>query len=100
MLTQENEPADVYKLCVIHPLPSGLCEALAGYERIVFAEECVREGGIGEHLAAALLEVGYKGKYHHAALPAKGVAHAAVEELRTQFGLDAASLVRTERGML
>lgn len=89
---EQNVPVDVYKLTVIHPLPDELCEALSHYSKIVFAEESVRHGGIGEHLAAALLEQGARVQYRHIAVPGDRLTHATVPELRTRFGLDAASL--------
>lgn len=85
--------ADVYKLTVIHPLPDSLCEALQGYRRIVFAEEGIRHGGIGEHLASALLARGCTAEFRHIAVSNLGLLHAGVDELRACFGLDAAGLV-------
>ena len=92
MAAQQGVCVDVYKLTVIHPLPQGLCDALGGYRSILFAEEGVRGGGIGEHLAAALLERGCNASYRHIAVPNNGLTHASVDELRARFGLDAASL--------
>jgi len=90
--TEQGVFADVYKLTVIHPLPQGLCEALHGYRRIIFAEEGIQHGGIGEHLASALLAQGCKAVFRHIAVPNLGLLHAGVDELRARFGLDAASL--------
>lgn len=89
---QQGVFADVYKLTVIHPLPEGLCAALQGYRRIVFAEEGIRYGGIGEHLASALLAQGCGALFRHIAVPNLGLAHAGTDELRARFGLDAAGL--------
>jgi len=89
---QQGKMVDVYKLTVVHPLPEGLADALMNYEYIVFAEEGVRTGGIGEQLAAMLLEKGCAAQYQHIALPNTGIGHASVAELRTQFGLNAAAL--------
>ncbi len=85
---------DVYKLTVVHPLPGGFADALMGYDRILFAEEGVRLGGAGEHLAAVLLEKGCTAQYRHIGLPSTGIGHASVEELRAQFGLDADALTQ------
>ena len=41
---------DVYKLVQINPLPDGLCEKLTRYDHILFAEECIENGGIEAHL--------------------------------------------------
>ncbi len=92
MTARRGVPVDVYKLTLVHPLARGLCEALAGYERVLFAEEGVRTGGVGQQLAAALLENGCATRYQHIAVPDIGVGHASVEELRAGFGLNAASL--------
>lgn len=88
----EGIPVDVYKLCVLHPLPDGLAVALLSYEKIIFAEEAVRNGGIGERLAVELLEMGFKGKYQHIGASGKGLTHAKIAELRHIFGLDAQAL--------
>lgn len=85
--------ADVYKLVVIHPLPEGLAEVLAGYKTVLFAEEGIRSGGIGEHLAAALQAKHFKGEYIHTALPTTGVTHANVAQLREKYKLNAESIV-------
>lgn len=92
LAAQQGVFADVYKLAVIHPLPDGLCAALRGYRGILFAEEGIRSGGIGEHLAAALLEQGCTAAYRHIAVPTLGLLHAGVDEQRARFGLDAESL--------
>lgn len=89
---KEGQPVDLYKLTVLNPLPDGLAETLGRYEHVVFAEEGVHSGGIGEHLAAALLEDGAQCSYVHIGLPNTGVTHATTEQLRAKFSLDAASL--------
>lgn len=86
--------ADVYKLTVIHPLPQGLAEALCGYKRILFAEESVRTGSIGQQLQQQLGAAGYAGKFIHRTV-SNIVDHATVSQLRRQQGLDAASIIKT-----
>lgn len=83
---------DVFKLTVVHPLSESICSDLAGYRRIVFAEEGIKSGGIGEHLAAKLFESGSHADYRHIAVPIKQLTHATADELRARFGLDAKSL--------
>ena len=34
------------------------------YEKIIFFEEGIISGGIGEHFSKELLEYGFKGEYH------------------------------------
>lgn len=87
---------DVVKLTVLHPLPEGLLETLGRYRHIVFAEECVAVGSIGQQLYQQLCQAGYRGSFRHLTVPAE-IDHAAVPELRRQLGLDADSLVEILR---
>lgn len=91
---------DVYKLTVVHPLAEHISTELSRYQRILFAEEGIKSGGIGEHLAAKLLQAGSRADYRHIAVPIKRLTHATADELRALFGLDAKSLaaVLTEQG--
>ena len=91
---QQGLWVDVCKLCVIHPLPDGLVDALAAYRTVVFAEEGIAAGGIGEHLCAALLRRGWCGHWRHVAVPNTGIDHATVPQLRQALGLDAQGLLR------
>lgn len=92
LLAQKGIAADVYKLLQIHPLPAELPAALLGYKRILFAEEAVQSGGIGEHLALRLLTAGWQGQWMQAAVPNVGLPHASVKEIKQTLGLDGASL--------
>lgn len=91
-LAGQGVPVDVYQLVFINPLPQGLVEKISSYEHILFAEEGICAGGVGEHLADALLRVGYPGHYMHHGVPETGVDNAGVAQLRAAYGLDAASL--------
>ena len=63
LLLQKSVRADCCKLVRIVPLPEGICKALAGYKTILFAEECVRDGGIGQQLCFALQQSGWRGTF-------------------------------------
>lgn len=95
MAERQGTAVDVYKLTMVHPLPEGLAEALQEYRQVVFAEEGVRGGGAGQHLASVLLERGARCSYTHLAVPNQGPTHASIDELRRLFGLDAEGLART-----
>lgn len=90
--SEQGTPVDVYKMTVVHPIPQEICNDLEKYRMILFAEEGIRSGGIGEHLAAALFERGLHAEYRHIAVPIKQLTHATTDELRVRFGLDADSL--------
>jgi 1-deoxy-D-xylulose-5-phosphate synthase len=94
LLEQAGIACDGYKLLQIYPLPEGLCEALAAYPTILFAEECVSRGGIGEHLLFALQQAGWKGRYLHCAIDNTKLTHATVPQLKHLLGLDAPALAQ------
>lgn len=58
LLKDQGIAADCCKLVQISPLPAGLCEALSAYDTILFSEECIATGGIGEQLCFALQQAG------------------------------------------
>ena len=60
LLGEENLPCDVYKLVKIFPFTDDLIEEIRRYPVVLFAEECVACGGIGEHLEAALHRAGWR----------------------------------------
>ncbi|MEG1321724.1 MAG: 1-deoxy-D-xylulose-5-phosphate synthase [Ruthenibacterium sp.] len=94
LVEQDGIFVDLYKLCVIHPLPHTLCAQLLSYKTIVFAEEGIQSGGINEHLAVALAQNNYAGKYRPVGIAGKGLTHANVAQLRHIFSLDAETLSR------
>ncbi len=92
LLKNKNLHADVIKLCKIHPLPDGFTDELLRYKKVIFAEDSVQNGGIGEHLISELSLLGYSGKFIHKAVDVNRITHASVLELRQGLGLDAESL--------
>ena len=92
LLQQKGVPTDCFKLVRLYPLPEGLCEALNAYDMILFAEDSVRTGSIGEQLCFALQQAGWKGRYLLHAVDNTHLLHANVPQLRRDQGLDAAAL--------
>ena len=45
-----------------------MIEAVKDYKIVLFAEECVEWGSIGEHLAYCLQQAGWNGTFLHAAV--------------------------------
>ena len=93
-ITQSGEKCDVLKLVKIFPFTEKLIDALMDYEIILFAEECVAWGGIGEHLACCLQQKGWKGLFRHCAVTTAALPHASVPQIKQQTGLDADDLAR------
>ena len=62
-------------------------------ERVLFFEEGIRSGGVGEKFALMLLERGFKGTFRLVAVPDCFVAQASTAEQLRQFGLDRESIL-------
>ncbi len=87
-----NTPVHVYKMCQIHPIPQNLLRDLLGYDKIIFAEDGIKNGGIGEHLLCEMNLLKFKGDYEHYAANSAQLTHANVKELCELFSLDENSL--------
>lgn len=87
----------IVKLNKIYPLSDELVKTVADFERVYFFEESEKSGGIGECLAARLLEHGYKGKYSIHAVNNCFVAHAETKEALAECGLDSESIIKILR---
>ena len=92
LLLQKGVRADCCKLVRIVPLPDGICQALSQYKTILFAEECVQDGGVGQQLCFALQQTGWQGRFLLHAVDNRHLLHANVPQLRKDQELDAASL--------
>ena len=97
ILGEGNLPCDVYKLVKVFPFTDDLIDEIRRYPVVLFAEECVACGGIGEHLEAALYQAGWKGTYIHRAVENVRLPHATVPQIKEATGLDAAHLAQTVR---
>jgi deoxyxylulose-5-phosphate synthase len=86
---------DVLKLNRIFPVT--LPESIYRYKRIVIFEESMKNGGIGEHIAAKLAEQGFSGVVQTVAVSGF-VAQATVESQLARFGLDSAGVTRIMNG--
>lgn len=86
--------ADVLSLCRIKPLPEEAVSLAAGYSKILFAEEGMKRGGIGESFGEALRERKYTGVYCIQAVNDRFVKQATVEESLQALALDGESLSR------
>lgn len=85
--------ARVLKLNRIKPIDPDAVKSIIEAKNIFFFEEGVRSGGIGEKLAAQLLQSGYKGRYSITAVEDCFVKQAKVPDLIRDYGFDAQSMV-------
>lgn len=93
-LEAQGIPCRVCKLVKIFPFTDEFLHAIERFDAILFAEECVCAGGIGQQLVARLTEDGWRGNFIHRAVDNTKLTHATVPELKKLQGLDAASLVQ------
>ena len=84
----------VCKLVKVFPFTDKFLRDIAESRVILFAEECVEAGGIGEHLLTRLMEDGWKGQYLHRGVDNTKLTHATVPQLKNILGLDAEHLVQ------
>ena len=99
-LEAQGIPCRVCKLVKIFPFTDEFLHAIERFNTILFAEECVCAGGIGQQLVARLTEEGWRGTFIHRAVDNTKLTHATVPELKELQGLDAASLVQAVRQAL
>ena len=99
-LEAQGIPCRVCKLVKIFPFTDEFLHAIERFETVLFAEECVCAGGIGQQLVARLTEDGWRGTFIHRAVDNTKLTHATVPELKELQGLDAASLVQAVRQAL
>lgn len=83
----DSAGADWLRLVKISPLPEKLLEIAAGYQRVVFFEEGMLNGGIAQRLGAQLMQSGFAGKFEMAGAESF-VPQATVEQQLAMFGLD------------
>ena len=95
LLMMKGILADCCKMVRIVPLPDGICQALSRYKTILFAEECVKDGGIGQQLCFAMQQSGWTGTFLLHAVDNRHLLHANVPQLRQDQALDANSLMES-----
>ena len=100
MLSSENVRSDVLKLVKIYPFTEKLVAELRNYKIVLFAEECVAAGSIGEHLEYKLQQNGWNGRFIHCAVQDACLPHATVDQIKQCVGLDAGHLVQAVRAAL
>ncbi len=91
-LAERGKPVDLLKLHQIAPLPEA-CIALAKrYRTILFVEEGMRSGGIGEHFLSRLSDAGYIGRMTIQAVENPFLPQMSVASALHRCGLDSDTL--------
>ena len=90
---------NILKLNKIYPISEEAIKVISSFDEVFFFEETVKSGGIGEHLAAVLLENGYSGKYSINAVENKFVPAAKVQKALKNCRLDSEAMINKIRGV-
>ena len=93
-LTKHRINCDALKLVKLFPFTEKMIESVKDYKIVLFAEECVEWGSIGEHLAYCLQQAGWNGTFLHAAVHTANLPHATVPQIKQVTGLDADTLTQ------
>ncbi len=91
-LKTDSIDVSVLKLLLVNSIADECFEKAMKYDNIVFLEEGMKHGGVGEYFGSVLLEKGYKGRFIHRAIDGKFVSHAAVASALAGLELDAKSI--------
>ena len=94
ILNENGINAGILKLNRIRPIDGGAVDIALNAKHIFFFEEGVRSGGIGEKLAATLLQSGYKGEYSLTAVEDCFVKQASVPSLMEKYGLSSEKIAK------
>lgn len=91
LLLKQGIKADILKLTKLSPLSDDIVSIAKEYPHIVFAEEAVSGGSVGEKTAKMLLESGYRGSYKHICADGFAAQDSVLGQL-TSVRLDAQSI--------
>ncbi len=95
MAEEKEKAVCLLDLRFIKPLDMATILQHAGTDRpVLVLEEGVAQGGVGEHIAAQLLQAGWRGRFAHLAIPDAFPTHGTQTEIRRELGLTSAQLFR------
>ena len=93
LLEEKKISSDVHYLRFIRPLDQKyLLDLMGTYDIVIFVEEGIRKGGLGEEISAVLREAGSQILFHYYGVPGEYLSQASRGELIRQCGLDSVSI--------
>lgn len=99
-LSQEGYTLHLVRLICIHPLEDLLLERLEGARRILFVEEGMRTGGIGQQLHCALRDRAWNGRLDILAVGDMFIPQNTIPGALAQLGMDADGIAAQLRRMM
>ncbi len=94
-LNAEGGRADLLKLGLVKPVPGEAVKAASAYTTVVFFEEGIRHGGVGEDFCSLLCGSGWKGNFVICAVDDRFIPHASVNSALAKLGLDTDGMYHT-----
>lgn len=92
-LKEKSISVSVLFLNKIKPIENFAVKLASTYKNVLFFEESVKSGSIGQSFADLLFEQKYKNNYKHIAVDDEFVPHASVSSLIKKYSLDSESIV-------
>lgn len=92
-LSSRNISISILKLNRIIPIDESCISEVLNCRKVLFFEEGMKYGGIGENFAFKLLEKGFRGKFRLTAVENSFVSQASIESLIKKYKMDSASIV-------
>lgn len=92
-LNEKDISVSVLILNKIKPVENFAVKLASSYNNVLFYEEAIKSGSIGQSFADMLLEIDYKGNFKHIAVNDEFVPHASVASLIKKYHLDTESIV-------
>lgn len=89
---EAKRPVSLLKLTRITPISPAVLTILMRYRRVIFAEEGIYTGGIGQQVGSLLMENGFTGSYRVLAIRNRFVGHGDVPSLLAGLRLNAAAI--------
>lgn len=99
LLHEELVSVDCLKLNIITPIPEETVKLAAQYDYVLFFEEGISKGGIGEQFAFALTQQRFRGTYRLRAIDGF-VKQGAPADLLSELGLDSAAVAELARQVI
>lgn len=91
----EKLPIRIVKLNRIKPVDQEAVALCADSQRVLFFEEGIRQGGLGEHFGYLLEQAGFRGEYHLKAVDGRFIRHESMQQALAELELDAKGILST-----
>ena len=88
----KNEKIDIIKLNLINILSDELVKSIGKYKKVIFVEECYRNGGVGCYLKSLLCSSDFCGDFVHLAIDNSYIKHSTQKEAKSFCGIDVESI--------